>query len=399
VNGGEHVEVPDTLEGFYGALLEDDAERLYEYAPCGYLSTEPDGVIVRANTTFLTLTGYTRPELVGRYTFAQLLTPGGQIYHETHFAPLLRMQGTIRGIALDIVCADGSRLPVLVSAVLEKDGDGTPRVVRTAVFDARERRDYERELLRAKNMAEESESHARALARTLQRTLIPPMPPLVPGLDVAAVYRPAGTGEEVGGDFYDVFQVADDDWVVGIGDVCGKGVEAAVVTALVRHSLRASAVRVQQPSEMLRELNTALLRNRSDRFCTVGVLRLRRVGNEWTATVSSAGHPPAVLLRIEAPARPLGQPGSLLGVMAEVELHDAAIPLSPGDTVLLYTDGVPEARRNGEFYGEARLVQVAEESLGRAAGLTDALLSDVLSFQGGHARDDIAIVAVRVPRN
>ncbi|MDX6200263.1 MAG: phosphoserine phosphatase RsbU/P [Actinomycetota bacterium] len=399
MNGGEPTGVPDTLEAFYDALLGDDAERLYEYAPCGYLSTEPDGIIVRANTTFLTLTGYTRPELVGRYTFAQLLTPGGQIYHETHFAPLLRMQGTIRGIALDIVCADGSRLPVLVSAVLETDRNGTPRVVRTAVFDARERRDYERELVRAKNKAEESESHARSLARALQRTLIPPMPPVVPGLDVAAVYRPAGTGEEVGGDFYDVFQVAEDDWVVCIGDVCGKGVEAAVVTALVRYSLRASAVRVTLPSEMLRELNTALLRNRSDRFCTVGVLRLRRAEGIWSATVSSGGHPPAVLLRMEAPARPLGEPGSLLGVMDEVELHDATLALSAGDTVLLYTDGVPEARRNGDFYGEPRLVQVAEESLGRAAGLTEALLADVLAFQGGHARDDIAIVAVRVPRN
>jgi sigma-B regulation protein RsbU (phosphoserine phosphatase) len=399
VTGGEHIEVPDTLEGFYDALLDDDAERLYEYAPCGYLSTEPDGVIVRANTTFLTLTGYTRPELVGRYTFAQLLTPGGQIYHETHFAPLLRMQGTVRGIALDIVCADGSRLPALVSAVLEKDRDGTPRVVRTAVFDARERREYERELVRARDKAQASEVHARSLARTLQRTLIPPTPPVVPGLDVAAVYRPAGTGEEVGGDFYDVFQVADDDWVVCIGDVCGKGVEAAVVTALVRHSLRAAAVRVSQPSEMLRELNGALLRNRSDRFCTVGVLRLRRTGDIWSATVSSGGHPPPVLLRLEAPARPLGEPGSLLGVMDEVELYDATIPLAAGDTVLLYTDGVPEARRRGDFYGELRLIQVAEENLGRAAGLTEGLLADVLAFQGGHARDDIAIVAVRVPRN
>jgi sigma-B regulation protein RsbU (phosphoserine phosphatase) len=399
VNGGEHIEIPDTLEGFYDALLDDDAERLYEHAPCGYLSTEPDGVVVRANTTFLTMTGYTRPELVGRYTFAQLLTPGGQIYHETHFGPMLRMQGAVREIALDIVCADGSRLPVLVSAVLERDKDGAPRVVRTAVFDARERRAYERELVRAKDKAQASEAHARALARTLQRTLIPPTPPVVPGLDVAAVYRPAGTGEEVGGDFYDVFQVAVDDWVVCIGDVCGKGVDAAVVTALVRYTLRGSAVRLASPSEMLRDLNVALLRNRSDRFCTVGVLRLRRQGGGWTATVSSGGHPPAVLLRLVAPARPLGEPGSLLGVMEAVELHDATIPLEPGDTVLLYTDGVPEARRNGVFYGEPRLVQVAEENLGRAAGLTDALLSDVLAFQGGHARDDIAIVAVRVPRN
>ena len=399
MSSGEHIEIPDSLEGFYEALLDDDAQRLYEHAPCGYLSTEPDGVIVRANTTFLTMTGYTRPEVVGRYRFAQLLTPGGQIYHETHFAPLLRMQGTIRGIAVDIVTADGSRLPVLVSAVLEKDPDGTPRVIRIAVFDARERRAYERELVRAKEKAEQSEANARSLARTLQSTLIPPIPPVVPGLDVAAVYRPAGTGEEVGGDFYDVFQVAEDDWVVVVGDVCGKGVEAAVVTALVRYTLRASAVRVREPSAMLRDLNSALLRGRSNRFCTVGVVRLRRDADGWSATVGSAGHPLAVLLRLTAPAQQLGEPGSLLGVLDDVELNDTTTPLEPGDTLLLYTDGVPEARRKGDFYGEPRLIQVAEENLGRAAALTDALLTDVLAFQGGHARDDIAIVAVRVPRN
>ena len=399
MTSSEPVKVPDTLEGFYDALLEDDAERLYEYAPCGYLSTEPDGVIVRVNTTFLTLTGYTRPEIVGRFTFAQLLTPGGQIYHETHFAPMLRMQGTARGIALEIVCADGSRLPVLVSAVLEKDRNGEARVVRLAMFDARERREYERELMRAKKKAEQSEANARALARTLQRTLIPPTPPVVPGLDIAAVYRPAGTGEEVGGDFYDVFQVAVDDWVICIGDVCGKGVDAAVVTALVRYTLRASAVRVTRPSEMLRDLNGALLRNRSDRFCTVGILRLRRDGDSWTATVSSGGHPPAVRLRRDAAPETLGEPGSLLGVMEEVDVYDAEIALAPEDTLLVFTDGVPEARRGPSFYGESRLLEVAQDNLGRAAGLTDALLADALAFQGGHARDDIAIVAVRVPRN
>ena len=399
MNGGEELTAPESLEGFYDALLEDDAERLYEHAPCGYLSTEPDGMIVRANRTFLTLTGYTRPELIGRYTFAQLLTPGGQIYHETHFAPMLRMQGTAREIALDIVCADGSRLPVLVSAVLEREADGSPRVVRTAVFDARDRREYERELLRAKEKAEVSEAHALSLARTLQRTLIPPTPPVVPGLDVAAVYRPAGTGEEVGGDFYDVFQIGADDWVVCIGDVCGKGVDAAVVTALVRHTIRAAAVRLSTPSEILRDLNAALLRYRSDRFCTVGIVRLRREEGTWTASVGSGGHPPALLLRPTELPRPLGSAGSLLGVLEEVSFSDVEVVLEPQDTLLLYTDGVPEARREGGFYGEDRLLAVAQANRGRAAGLTEALLSDVLAFQHGLARDDIAIVAVRVPGN
>jgi sigma-B regulation protein RsbU (phosphoserine phosphatase) len=150
---------------------------------------------------------------------------------------------------------------------------------------------------------------------------------------------------------------------------------------------------------MLRELNVALLRNRSDRFCTVGIVRLRRESGAWSASVGSGGHPPALLLRPGQDPRPLGEPGSLLGVMDEVDLTDAEVALTPHDTVLLYTDGVPEARREGEFYGESRLMAVASANLGRAAGLTDALLADVLGFQNGLARDDIAIVAVRVPRN
>ena len=210
-------------DGFYAALLDDDAEELYERAPCGYLSTTPDGTIIKVNQTFLTWTGYQRSDLVGRRRFIDLLTGGGRIYHETHYAPMLQGQGTAREIALDIVGADRRRIPALVNAVLERDAAGVPVVIRVAVFDATERREYERELQRSKEQAEESDRHSRLLARTLQQSLIPPALPPIPGIDIAAAYRPAGSGDEVGGDFYDVFEVGDGDWVVVIGDVCGKG--------------------------------------------------------------------------------------------------------------------------------------------------------------------------------
>jgi sigma-B regulation protein RsbU (phosphoserine phosphatase) len=385
------------LPAGYEALLDEDSERHYEYAPCGYLSTTPDGLILRANSTFLTLTGYTRPELLGRYTFAELLTGGGRIYHETHYAPMLRMQGSAREIALDIVCADGSRLPVLVNAVLERDAEGNPLVVRAAVFDARDRREYERELLRAKDRAQDSEARARALARTLQQTLIPPTPPDVPGLDVAAVYRPSGDGEEVGGDFYDVFQVADDDWVVAIGDVCGKGVDAAVLTALVRYALRGAAVRQDCPSDMLTDVNDVLLRDQSDRFCTVGVLRLRRSDEGWLAIVASAGHPAPLLRRSGQPVGEVASVGPLLGVLEDAAYDDVELPLQPEDVLLLYTDGVPEGRSGQGFYGEQRMQDVLGRDLKSADDVTTALLADVLAFQQGVSRDDIAMVAVRVP--
>jgi sigma-B regulation protein RsbU (phosphoserine phosphatase) len=390
------METDQAGEAFRAALLEDDPEQLYDRAPCGYLSTTPDGTIVKVNETFLTLTGYRREELVGTRTFSELLTTGGRIYHETHYAPMLRMQQTVHEVAFDLVRADGGRLPVLVNAVLEATPEGDPRVVRVAVFDATHRREYERELLRAKQRAEQSEAHARSLARTLQSTLIPPSPPLVPGLDVSAGYRPAGDGEEVGGDFYDIFQVSAGDWVVALGDVCGKGVDAAVVTALVRYTVRALSVQEDRPSEVLHALNDVLLAHGTDRFCTVVLARLRHVDGAWSATLASAGHPLPLHLGPSGQVVPVGRPGSLTGVLPHVVFTDVEVPLGPGDLLTLFTDGVTEGRRGDEFYGEDRLA--ASVLAHREATLpADCLLADVLAFQEGTARDDIAVVTVRVP--
>ncbi len=380
----------EAVEQFYAALLDDDADALYDRAPCGYLSTTPDGLIVKVNQTFLTLTGYQRTDLVGRKTLAQLLTAGGRIYHETHYAPMLRMQGTAREIALDIVGADRRRVPVLVNSVLERGADGNPVVIRTAVFDATQRREYERELLRATE-------RATALARTLQQTLIPPEPPRVPGLDVAAVYRPAGRGDEVGGDFYDVFQTAHDDWVVLLGDVSGKGAEAAVVTALARYTLRAAVVTSERPSEALTTLNEVLLRHETDRYCTVVLLRLRRLNGSWHVAAGAGGHPLPLLVRPGDDPAPVGEPGSLLGLLPEAAVADTELVLHPGEALLLFTDGVTEARQDDEFYGTERLVEAAARHAGTARTLTDGILADVMAFQGGNPRDDIAVLALQVP--
>lgn len=387
----------EALDEFYAALLDDDAEELYERAPCAYLSTTPDGTIIKVNRTFLTWTGYDRADVVGRRTFSELLPLGGRIYYETHYAPMLEMQGRAREIALEIVAADGRRIPALVNSVLERGEDGRPQVVRTVIFDATERREYERELLRAKELAEASERRATALARTLQQTLIPPQPPAVPGLDVAGAYRPAGKGDEVGGDFYDVFEVADGDWVVAIGDVRGKGVEAAVVTALARYTIRGAAVRLSRPSEILAALNDVLLRDGTDRFCTVALARLRQTGSGWSATVSCGGHPLPVVARPDALPATAGRPGSLLGVFADASWTDTDVELRSGDAMVLYTDGVTEGRAGTVFYGEDRLDAVVANGEGPASELADRVLADVLAFQGGDARDDIALVVIRVP--
>ena len=388
----------EALDDFYAALLDDDPESLYERAPCGYLSTTLDGTIVKVNQTFLTLTGYERTQLVGRRTFSQLLNAGGRIYHDTHYAPMLQMQGSAREIALDVVRADGVLLPVLVNAVVERDRSGGVALIRAAVFDATHRRAYELELLQAKQRAEESEARARELARTLQQTLIPPHPPSVPGLDVAAAYRPAGAGDEVGGDFYDVFETSRGEWFVAVGDVQGKGVDAAVITALARHTIRAVAVREESPATVLRVLNDVLFFNHaSSRFCTVVLSKVVCTGGGCDLTVAVAGHPSPLKLVPGASPVGIGRAGDLLGLFEGAEVADEPFSLDPGAEILFYTDGVTEARSAAGWFGDAMLQESMTVHSGSAQSLVDGILGDVLDFQGGVPRDDIALVSLRVP--
>jgi PAS domain S-box-containing protein len=147
---------PETNRSVDEQLLEESLEDLYEHAPCGYVSTLLDGTFAKVNQTFLDWTGYQRLELLAGKRFQDLLTVGGKIFYETHFAPLLHMQGFVNEIAFDLVCRDGHRLPVLINSVQKRDVFGTPVLNRTTIFDARDRRKYERELQRARKEAEEA---------------------------------------------------------------------------------------------------------------------------------------------------------------------------------------------------------------------------------------------------
>lgn len=380
-------------------ILEETPEDLFERAPCGYLSALLDGTIVRVNQTFLDWTGYQREEINGVKRVQDLLTPGGRIYFETHYSPLLRMQGHVNEIAVDIIRADGTQLPALINSVEKKDSNGRPVLVRTTVFDATDRREYERELLRAIKRAEESEAKAKKLARTLQASLIPPAPPEIKDLDVAAVYRPAGDGLEVGGDFYDVFELAEGDWAVVLGDVEGKGAEAASVTALARYTIRAAAMRSRRPEVVLSMLNEALLRQQVERFCTIVFSRVRihRDGIVWVST-SSGGHPMPVAITLKGLGSGTGAPGDLLGVFEHPQLRETTLELSPGDALIFFTDGITEGRRGTTFFGEDRLREWLNEHCRREAQeLAEGLVEEVVAFQEGDPRDDMAVVVVRCP--
>ncbi|HVL33922.1 MAG TPA: SpoIIE family protein phosphatase [Actinomycetota bacterium] len=381
------------------SVPEENVEDLYEDAPCGYLSAAPSGLIIKANRTFLRWTGYTAEELVGRRRFQDLLSPGGRIYHETHYSPLLRMQGAVREIAIEIIRADGRRMPALVNSVLKTDEQGEPVLVRTTIFDATERRGYEEELLRARRRAEESESRARELAQTLQASLIPPAPPAIPDLDIAAAFRAAGAGDEVGGDFYDVFETGGGDWAVILGDVCGKGAAAASVTALVRHTTRAAAMHAKRPRAILSMVNHALLQQYDDRFCTAVYAHIRMGAREHVRVrIASGGHPMPIRIPTEGAIEPVGTPGSLLGVIEPVPLHDDTIDLHVGEALVFYTDGVTEARAGNDFYGEDRLEALLEKYRDAdAQTVASAIVDAAVDFQTGHTRDDIAVVVLRRP--
>ena len=370
-------------------------EDLVDDAPCGLLSVRPDGTVATVNRTFLRWTGHDRAALVGAQ-FRELLAVGDRIFYETHHAPLLQMQDEVREIAVTLVCPRG-RLPALINSLLVRTADGAPRSIRIAVFLALDRRSYEGELLAARRRAEESEARARSLARTLQDSLLPPDLPRVPGLDLGAVYRPAGRGDEVGGDFYDVFSTAPGDWMVVIGDVVGKGVAAATLTSLVRYTLRAVAMRVRDPKTVLTALNDALLEQRAERVCTVALARIRLAADGPAhVTICLGGHPRPLAVRCDGDPVPVGRFGTVLGALPSPTLHETTTTLEPGDSLVFHTDGVVEGRRDGEFFGERQLSALVGTLRHRdAAAVAEAIAAAAVDHQHGTPGDDIAVVVVR----
>jgi len=236
------------------------------------------------------------------------------------------------------------------------------------------------------------------IARTLQRSLLPPRLPDIPGVETAARYRAAGEGVEVGGDFYDVFETVDARFAVAVGDVCGKGAKAAAITSLARHTLRAAAMHERLPSEALLMLNEALRRQELDTdFCTVAYAHLRPTpSGEVALLLANGGHPPPLLLRSTGDVGPVGRPGTLLGVVPDPRLSDTALTLSPGDSLVLYTDGVTEASTPDGMFGSERLEELVRSCAGlRAAAIADVIERAVMDEQNGEARDDIAILVLR----
>ena len=245
------------------------------------------------------------------------------------------------------------------------------------------------------------------VASALSESLLPPLLPLIPGLDSAARYRPSGTDTTgrtnvVGGDFYDLFEVGPGCFAVLLGDVSGVGPEAAALTGVARYTVRAVAEAEGAPSAVLSRLNEALLRLGSERFLTAVYATLEpKAEGVVPVVLCSGGHPPAFLLRDDESVEVLDRAnGMLLGVFHTVELTDDKVVLHPGDTLVLVTDGVLEARdANGTEFGFARLEALLTTCAGRSAeGIARRIERSVLDHRGDRADDDLAIVVLRAAK-
>ncbi len=237
------------------------------------------------------------------------------------------------------------------------------------------------------------------VATGLQETLLPPLLPTIPHVDRAARYRPTGSGNLVGGDFFDVFPTGNNAWGVVLGDVSGVGPEAAALTGIARYTIRAVA-RDEGPSGVLRALNDALNNQRTgDRFCTAVYLQLDPSAGGIKVTLANGGHPPALLLRDDGRVESVEiSSGMLLGLFPDATVVDQHLELSPGDALVLYTDGVIEARTPGtnDQFGQERVEELLSASAGRTAeSIARRLELAVIDHQRGQTLDDVAIVVVR----
>jgi hypothetical protein len=237
----------------------------------------------------------------------------------------------------------------------------------------------------------------RTIARTLQRSLRPGALPTVPGLAAAVRFRPAGENIELGGDFYDLYRARDGGWAALIGDVQGKGPDAAAVTALARHTLRAASAYEHSPSAVLSLLHRALREQRTDdRFITVAYAHMQVAVEHVRLELACGGHPLPLVVHEDGSVDAVGRLGTLLGTDIDPLLADVTVELEMGDVLVLYTDGVTEVRRRRrEVFGQRQLAEL----LATCGGLPPDAIADrveaaVLDASEGRLRDDVAILAL-----
>jgi serine phosphatase RsbU (regulator of sigma subunit) len=246
------------------------------------------------------------------------------------------------------------------------------------------------------------------VARGLQASLLPPSLPVVGGLDLGAVYAAAGAGQDVGGDFYDVFPVGQDQWLAVVGDVRGKGVAAAAVTGLARHVVRAVAVTESSPARILGHLNAVLLAEQANReveddrweaaepfFCTAVIVRLERGHAGWSMVAASAGHPAPFVRRADRRVEVLSMPGAAAGIVEDLATRDVDVRLTSGDALVLLTDGILERHEGRRFVDLSTIADALVQS-SDAATMAKAVEAAARRVGADLPGDDMVVFVVRV---
>jgi serine phosphatase RsbU (regulator of sigma subunit) len=305
--------------------------------------------------------------------------------------------------------------------VLPRTEEGPGRPTETAVFHGEHRGTYDvrrepltdrrgrsagelvvlrdiTERARAEHALEALLAERSRVAAALQASLVPADLAPIPDSELATRYEPAGDGREIGGDFFDVFALNEGTWGVVLGDVSGKGAEAAAVTAQTRYTLRTLADPRHGPSRTLRDLNTRLLGStETERHCTLVYALVRPVDAGLHVTLSLAGHHPPLVVRADGTVDEVGSLGTVLGLLEDPELHDSGTTLHAGDLICLFTDGLVEARDALELFGTERAAAVLSQLHHLPAeGLAAELVNAARRFRGRELADDLAVLMLRV---
>jgi serine phosphatase RsbU (regulator of sigma subunit) len=246
------------------------------------------------------------------------------------------------------------------------------------------------------------------VAQALQASLLPGSLPDIPGIELGARYRAAGLGLDVGGDFYDAFRADDNWWIIAVGDVCGHGVEAATITGLVRHTIRASAMAGAMPSAILGRLNEMLLRHQAEltvagvfdapyspRFCTVVIGAVQPTPQGVDLVLCLGGHPQPFVRRADGEVLPVGVAGTLLGVTDRLSLTDSVVHLDHGDALVCFTDGLTDRRRDQVSFGEEGIAEALVDTSGLpATELAAHVEARAVAFTPDEPTDDMAVLAL-----
>ena len=342
-------------------------------------------------------------------TAAALALPVAGVLRPLADKESLRCAGAGEGAAADLAALGAARVfsvpmrshgQTLGSLHVAGGTDGTDRTDRPDLADPPEPdparcRELARRAALALGAARIYEERA-ALADTLRIALLPPALPSIPGLQVGARYRAALETTEIGGDFYEISPLGGGRWTLSVGDVCGKGVEAAVLTGRVRQSLRTAVLADAEPSRTLALLNAAMLSTDGNRFVTLLHGWMHPTPEGTRIRLACGGHPRPLVLRVDGRVEAVDIPGTLVGMLPDVRFAVRDVTLAPGETMLCYTDGITEARVGDQQLGPARLHAVLADCRGMPAqAVADRVEQLVLEYLGGRPHDDLAVVALR----